>query len=666
MNRTIICAAGALLAASAAAHGQSLDYGALEKLFGEPVTTSVTGSPQRASDVPATMEIVTADDIRRSGARTIPDVLRHVAGVDVLQWGNDDADVSIRGYNQAYSSRLLVLIDGRQVYADFYGFTPWSALPVELADIRQIEIVKGPQSALFGFNAVGGVINIITYNPLYDSINTASLTGGTQDLAQGSAVATVRLGDGGGLRLSAGGRSDRDFATPTPPGFAGTRNGDDRGAVDMNAVVPLNSNATLGLDASHVTAGDTEVVPGFTPAFVRFGTSSAQLRLDADTRLGLVEATAYTNWIEAANGFGNGAGIDDLVFDNRVTVLRLQDTLKLGTAHTLRETFEYRNNTEATTSVGGGSVFYDVIAAGGMWEWKIAPALTLTNALRLDHLMLGRSGSIPVGYPFGNADWGRATTAESFNSGLVWRASEADTVRLMVGRGVQLPNLAELGAALLTGPLINFTGRPNLVPTVVTNYEIGWDRNSPAGVKLHLGAFHQTTEADASTVGGLIVAPGGVFVTSANVANSVADGLELQISGRLPEGWRWGASYTPEVVHDHFFPGETNLSSDTDFQHATPRHVVNANLGWSRGKWEIDGFLRYESHFLGFLPKPPLLLPTLVPVNDYVTIDGRVGYRLTDRVTLALSGQNLQRATTQQTSGPNVERRVLATVTVKF
>ena len=141
-------------------HAQSLNYGATEQLFGEPVTTSATGSPQRASDVPVSMEIITADEIRRSGAYDIPGVLRHVLGVSFQQWTNNQADIGLRGYDQPFSQRVLVLIDGRQVYADYYGLTPWSALPIELGAIRQIEIVKGPASALFGFNAVGGVINI--------------------------------------------------------------------------------------------------------------------------------------------------------------------------------------------------------------------------------------------------------------------------------------------------------------------------------------------------------------------------------------------------------------------------------------------------------------------------------------------------------------------------
>ena len=126
------------------AHSQTIDYVALEELFQEPVTASATGQPQRESDVPANMIIVTADDIRRSGGRNVPDVLRHVAGVDVMEWTNADVDVGLRGYDKPYSARVLVLIDGRQVYADHYGFMPWNILTVELSAIRQIEIVKGP------------------------------------------------------------------------------------------------------------------------------------------------------------------------------------------------------------------------------------------------------------------------------------------------------------------------------------------------------------------------------------------------------------------------------------------------------------------------------------------------------------------------------------------
>src|ERR1700688_1481355 len=116
--RAGLIAAISMIYLSSPLRGQSMDYGALEQLFKDPVTTSVDGSPQRVSDVPATMEIITAEDIRRSGAKDIPGVLRHVGGIDTLEWGNDNTDVSVRGYDQGLAERLLVLVDGRQGYGD--------------------------------------------------------------------------------------------------------------------------------------------------------------------------------------------------------------------------------------------------------------------------------------------------------------------------------------------------------------------------------------------------------------------------------------------------------------------------------------------------------------------------------------------------------------------
>ena len=223
VRASIIASPLVLVAAlSSSAHAQSIDYGSLEQLFGEAVTTSATGSPQRVTEAPVNMEIVTADDIRRSGAYDIPGTLRHVLGVDVLQWNNDNADVGLRGYDQAFSPQVLVLIDGRQVYAEHYGYTPWAALPVELAAIRQIEVIKGPSSALYDFKAASGVINIVTYNPLYDKVNTASASGGTQGMDQASAAQTIKFGATGGIRLSASGRRDSDFSTPIPASAGGS------------------------------------------------------------------------------------------------------------------------------------------------------------------------------------------------------------------------------------------------------------------------------------------------------------------------------------------------------------------------------------------------------------------------------------------------------------
>jgi outer membrane receptor for ferrienterochelin and colicins len=645
-------------------HGQSVDYGALERLFKEPVTTSVTGSPQRASDAPATMEIITAEDIRRSGAKDIPGVLRNVGGVDTLEWGNDNIDVSVRGYDQADSPRLLVLVDGRQVYADDYGYTPWSAVAVELGSIRQIEVIKGPNSALFGFNAVGGVINIITYDPLYDRVNTMSLTRGTQNLVTGSAVATRRLGDRVVVRLSAGGSLDDDFSTPVPSAVSfALRRRQDRGSFNIDSVISLNSRMQLRFEASHAVSQLNEMNPGYQLNNARYNTTSVKGQFTAEGGFGLLQVTAYTNWLSMVQD--PGVLNQHLDAENRVTVAEAHDIFRLGADHTFRAAMEYRRNTESSTPTTGATVFDDIFAASGMWNWKIASNLSLTNALRVDHLSMGRDGFTPPDFPFKNSDWHRGSTRPSFSSGLVWRPSDIDTVRLTISQGTQLPNLVDSGALLLVTPFLNITGTPLLNPTVVTNYEAGWESAiAHPNILLRASVFHQTSSNLVAVSGGLILTPVGPYVLPTNIGSSDANGLEVGFGGPLHQNYRWSVNYRPEQITDHFVPFAQGGAAFVDYQHTTPRHLVKANLGWANGRWEMDSYLHYQNGTEGL--QPTATAGTLIPVAGFISMDGRVAYNLTDRMTWSVSGQNLAHASQIQSSGPAVERRVLGTMSIHF
>jgi outer membrane receptor for ferrienterochelin and colicins len=645
-------------------HGQSVDYGALEQLFKEPVTNSVDGSPQRVSDVAATMVIITADDIRRSGAKDIPGVLRHVGGVDTLEWGNDDIDVSVRGYDQALSPRLLVLVDGRQVYSDDYGYTPWSSVPVELAMIRQIEIIKGPSSALFGFNAAGGVINIITYNPLYDKVDTVSSTGGTQGLVAGSIVTTHKFGSNVGVRLSIGGYSNNDFSTPIPVAMAITpREHEYRGAINLDTVFRINEKMQLGVEATYSVSKLNTVEPSYEIDNEHHLTDSVKAQFAAESGFGLVHGTVYTNWsnVTAAPGFAD----QTFHFNNRVTVAELDDIFNLGAHHILRAAAEYRFTTENTTSTPGANVNDSVWAASGMWNWTITPAVTLTNALRVDHLSFGRNGFVPPGYPFTNSDWNRSITYPSFNSGLVWKPSERDSLRLMASRGAQLPSLVDSGALILITPYFKTTGSPFLNPAIVTNYEIGWDHAMDGPHILFRGsAFHQHSEDLRAIFGGTVMGSNGPYSLPLNIGSSDANGLELGLKGILLTHYRWSVDYRPEWIKDHFVYEAQGGANFTDYDDTTPVHLVQANLGWANRRWELDGYLHYQSGDFGIQKDGPI--GGLIPVAGFVSLDGRVAYNLTSRMTWSVSGQNLTHASQLQTSGPAVERRVLGTMSINF
>ena len=133
----------------------------LEEL-GNIVVTSVARKEQKLSQTAAAVFVITQDDIRRSGATNIPDVLRMAPGVNVARIDANTWAISIRGFNGRYSDKVLILIDSRSVYMPSFSGAYWDQVDVPLEDIERIEIIRGPGGAAWGANAMNGVINIIT------------------------------------------------------------------------------------------------------------------------------------------------------------------------------------------------------------------------------------------------------------------------------------------------------------------------------------------------------------------------------------------------------------------------------------------------------------------------------------------------------------------------
>src|SRR6266850_2685686 len=124
--------------------------------------TSVSKRPEKLMEATAAIYVLTSEDIRRSGATSIPELLRLVPGVQVARIDSNKWAVGVRGFASRLSRSLLVLIDGRSVYDPLFAGTYWEVQDTLLEDVDRIEVIRGPGATLWGANAVNGVINIIT------------------------------------------------------------------------------------------------------------------------------------------------------------------------------------------------------------------------------------------------------------------------------------------------------------------------------------------------------------------------------------------------------------------------------------------------------------------------------------------------------------------------
>ncbi len=689
-GRLVALCAPLAIGAAGVADAQTIDYGSLEQLFSESVTTSATGSPQRATDAPVAMEIISAADIRRSGATDLPTILSRVAGVDVLTWGaGGAADVSIRGYDSPYSPRLLVLINGRQVYLDHYGYTAWATLPVELSEIRQIEVVKGPNSALFGFNAVGGVVNIITYNPKYDQdVSSATIGAGTQSFGEANAVESFKLGSAFFGRISAGAsKTDQwDNETAATPVGAPAYFNPYRVATNLDTIAQLAASTQLRVEASYAVVHQSDVEPLYSYTDPVYRTESVKATLSSETKFGLAEISAYTNQLNVEYQFGDGP----TSWTNTITVVNAQDLFKIGASNTVRVALEYRHNQLPDAPIGPGEISDQVVSPSAMWNWAASDRLTVTSAVRADHLTTTRTGGFPAATPFiaglpsvawplqDNADFDRNMTPVSENFGLVFKAGASDTLRASYARGIQVPTLIELGGIQYlypTGSLpAALIGNPQIQPSVIKNYEVGYDHSiaaiaGTAGVKL----FSQSTDAMTGnpTASNLVAQPNftvipgvGPFPTSlpgigwANVGSSTLKGAEFEIRGQSAEHLRWGFNYTYTKVEDEAYAGQDLMAAGVAYDQTTPKSRANFNLGSVQGAWTADGYLRYVSSFQMFAPTKS----SLTPVDAYVTLAGRVAYKLSNSFKVALNGENLLKDHQNQTTGLLAQRRLLLTI----
>lgn len=634
LSTVLTMAAASALLHCGQAKAQQLDYSRYEGLFGEAVTESATGKPERISDTPVLMDVITAQDIAHSGARDIPTLLDRLAGLSVLHTSVSSVEVGIRGYQQSIGSRVMVLINGRQVYFDGFGDVFWAALPVELEEIRQIEVVKGPQSALYGFNAVDGVINIVTFDPVDDRLNLVRGRVGNRGRRDLSAIVTEPLGDAAGVRLTVGtDHADDDGLIPVTPQDANYTKDPNRRAASFNAAATLPDGSRFDAEASHTDITERSFVYGVVYN-ARVVTDSAKAAYTADSSLGRINGTAYFTgldipWVQTVSLPSSGVG-------DRMLVAQLSDLFKLGANDSFRVAGEARRDSLSASAMTYGTLTGTLGSGSVMWDHRFAPTLSMVNAVRYDDFELARSGpALPLGL-YTNSDFDRSLQGTSVNSALIAKATADDTLRLSFARGLKLPSLSDFGQiSHFLGPMWSpyHYGNPTLIQSAVYDYQAGWDHTlAGLGARLRLDVYHQMTMHH---VGTSVLEVDSIPVQLSTMsAGSVANGAELELANTAKLGWRWSANYSLEQLHEH---------ADLGYSGAQPRHKINAALGYGWSAWEADLHGAFTSASKGtavnYLEYPPAV--TTVSLSSTVTLSPRVAWHATDFLTIEAVGESL-------------------------
>ncbi|MBU8870186.1 MAG: TonB-dependent receptor [Gemmatimonadales bacterium] len=342
----------------------------LESLLDQTIITA-SKYEQKISETPVAATVVTADEIAASGARSIPELLRLVPGLDVIQTSSSSFDVSARGMNKAGSNAMLVLVDGRSVYVELYGLTMWDQLSISLEDIKAIEVIKGPGSAMYGANAFAGVINIITFTP---------------DEKSGTTVRTMatNLGESNGVIRNAGRVDDTSwkFSTTWDRSDNWESGMKDAEIVRFDGQVryDLTDDSQLAFGGGH-TNGTSTLVPSDAMLFADGNNSYVR----AGYNFGSFEARWYMNrWGFDFQPLTVNITTGQARFESNMHDLELQHSLGLGEDHFLLWGGSYRHQ-ETNFSQQGITRKQDIYAGFVLEEWNPNDQLYVSAGLRYEH-----------------------------------------------------------------------------------------------------------------------------------------------------------------------------------------------------------------------------------------------------------------------------------------
>lgn len=587
---------------------------------------------QKLNQTAAAIYVITQEDIRRSGAASVPEVLRMVPGLQVARINASSWAISARGFNGRFADKMLVMIDGRSIYNHLYSGVYWEQNEVALDDIERIEVVRGPVATMWGSNAVNGVINIITRPARETQGLQVGAGGGNAEHGFGS----IRYGGSVGGRAFY--RVDTEYFDRGPlAGAAGQAGHDqwDSGRVGgrLDWQVSQRDQLTVEVDASR-GGGQQTVFPNYpltslsapVPDDVTFSdehvlgrwTHTFSARSDMAWQFSVSDE-------ERSEGFGRmTAWTGDADFQHHVALSPRHD-LMWGLGLRL-----YRNHmmSQSVFPAPSAVVRFDPAASHDMLASLFAQdqialrpeSLSLTLGVRIEH----------------NAFTGFETQP---SARLLWSLTPRQHLWTAISRAVRTPALTDRDLVIdfqIADPGVVgvLRGNPNFQSETALAYEAGY-RNQPARwLTLDLAAFFcnygnlRTFEIGApflqSEPQPVVVVP----LQFANQAGAHTYGMELATNWSLTPRWRLSGNYS--WFRYGLTRGLAAKSTSVDPEGVSPTHQAQF-----RTQWDLSRRLTFDTgiYFVSAL--------TGIAVPGYVRTDARLGWRLSSAAEISVEGQNL-------------------------
>jgi len=594
-------------AAGAAPDGDIADL-TLEQL-NEIVVTSVSRQEEKLGNAAASLFVISATDIRRSGARSLPEALRLAPNLEVARVDARNYAISARGFNSPFANKLLVLIDGRSVYSPFFSAVFWDAQSVVMEDIDRIEVISGPGSTIWGVNAVNGVINIITRNAK-DSQGALLSVAGSSGQGDASLRFGGKLSGNGYYRAYVQAMAAED--TDSEQG-ANTFTGMQRRQAGFRADLGLaGGSLTVSGDAYEANLGQ------FKTRDIRLSGANLvarymrQLADDSAMRLQLVldhternQPTAYVDRLDTVE-------------------LEGQHDVKLG-SHKLSWGGGYRHSRDDNTP-GPGFGFWPYQRSmhwGNLFaqdEITLSPSLRATGGLKVEHNNYTGAELLPT-------------------LSVAWNPDSKRTVWGALSRTVRAPARSDRDfvappAPIMTGGTPHFAigTSPEFESEVAKVLELGYRaqpvHNFAYSFTAWYGGYDKLRTLEPNTTPGPYR---GIFEFR-NQAEGRTRGVEFWARWQPMLRWRLNAGLVVQDIDTSLKPGSKDattaglvINDPSSYWQLRSSHELSEHI-------QLDWTLRYN----GSMPKPY--------VPSYHELDANLVWKVQPNIDVALAGENLLHA----------------------